>query len=177
MQDSIGYVRATVRCTEKHQVRKLKEAGVVNIVIEGQPGMTLDGAVKMLRKGRLLVVTSMDRIGAKAADLREPLERICGKGAVVFETTTGRRCDDPAQAMQMLLDAVKRKGHKSRDARKFAKLSTGNAMPVKTKERARKLWANHKLTGDQVAAKAGVSVETLYRWFGKRGTKPGKRTK
>lgn len=170
-----GYVRHTVREPAAKQVAELVEYGCGEIYQEGRDGETLRAAVNSLRPGDEFVVTMLDRIAGAKHTLRPWLEEIAARKSVIVETRTGRRSDVSEQAMAMVLDAIARKGNPSEIASAAGKL--GIAKRKRETERrvakARKDWLDDKLTNEQIAAKHGVAVQTLYAHHGRRPKPPG----
>lgn len=173
--DYVCFVRSTVRNDEKRQVKILTEAGysAQRIVYEDA-----ERAVKMMRPDRLLVVTTLDRLSANKRELKMFMTRIMEKGGVVFEVETKRRSDNGIELVEMFADALTRKGHDTETAREYGSRGGGwNKHDDKKRKRAKKLWANHDLTVNEIAEKSGVNPSTLFRWFGRRDLPSGKRDK
>lgn len=172
MKSRRGYIRGTAREPIETQRSELERYGCDEIYVEGDGAQSIEAAVVSVRVGDELVVTTLDRIAASKRGLRPWLERLREIGAVVVETRTGRRSDNPADAEGMVLDAITRKGHPTALAAEYGRMRRGTITPAKL-AKAKRLWSNPDVTNAEIERRVGVSYHGLRRRLGARGVPAG----
>lgn len=171
-----GYIRPSGWCSREDQEATLIAAGVALdvIYVEGEIG-NLHYAVLSLREGDELVVSSLDRIAGDRIALQKWMAEVRAKGAVILEAETGRRTDDAEQAVEMVLDALKRRGHKTEDAKRYGKMAKHSKRRAQVgRDEAFRIWRDEKYTRDEAAKLIGLSPTTCFRRYGKRGVPEGR---
>lgn len=105
---------------------------------------------------------------------------IARHGAVLCIASTGERYSAPAEAREgidagLRLVAAIRADERAavmERARKGRHGKAGGRQPIAPAklEKAKALWLNHDISGDEAAERTGISKRTLARYFGKRNT-------
>jgi hypothetical protein len=188
-----GFVRAfKQRHPATRQRQALLNAGVSIIYEIGEDGcMSWRAAVRSLRKGDELHIEALallpdERKPGKvqpAADLIEALDEIRDKGAVVVETSTGRRSDNREELKAMRADAIKALGAGGRSlpsAKAKENGGKGGRRPkqfsARDMERAELVWnAIKKYPRWQDVRSAlpeGFTADRAYKLWGARGGLP-----
>lgn len=172
-----GYIRVTSRVSKADQWQTLISAGVPEhaIYVEGEIG-TLADAVRSLRDGDELCVTTLDRIAGNKLALQDWMAKVRDKQATIVEVSTGRTTKVPWDTAEMIFGAIKRKGHSTEDARRYGKMRKAKKLKAKvSRPAALAIWRDATLTRDEAAKKIGLSPATCFRRYGSRGTPPGRR--
>lgn len=166
---------------ERHNIRPIYDAEAVSF----------EDFVKALREGDEVWVTSLARLAPRRRELREAIELIHNKNAVIVEAASERRSDRAAQATAMVLDAAdelagEARGLTPQQAREFGARG-GNATAKVYKQRfrnrmplgeAKKIWtdpdlatlSNHRI----LKRLAGWTQVSAYRHLGPRGLGKGR---
>jgi hypothetical protein len=158
-----GLIRAfKQRHPADRQRRALTAAGAHVLYEIGRDGCeSWRNAVASLRRGDVLYVEAIallpdERVKGKiqpAVDLIEALDEIRDKGAVVIETSTGRRSDSKADLMAMRADAIKALG------------AGGRSLPSKkARENGSKGGRRAKVFSDADLRRAELVWNGLKRW-------------
>lgn len=166
------YARGTTRDEIDEQLRAMSDAGFAassdrTIIDRGSeeslPGLVASG----LSQGDVVAVQSPMRLAAKAFDA---FEMACA----IVEAGGRLRIVQP----RLELDASSLPGlifagfiqNAVRDARRSggAKGGRPSKMSAAVEERARREWQEGRISDQEVAVRAGVSVSTLYRMLGPR---------
>lgn len=193
-----GFVREfKQRHPAQRQRLALLRADVSGIYEVGQDGCSSwRDAVRSLRRGDVLCIEALallpdERVPGKlqpAADLVEALDEIRDKGAVVLETSTGRRSDNREELKAMRADAIRALGAGGRSlpsAKAKENGGKGGRRPTvfsdRDMERAESVWHNLKKFPRWEDAKAALPKDftshRAYKLWGPRGemVKPKKR--
>jgi hypothetical protein len=136
-------------------------------------------ALRGLREGDELVVMSVGRLGLTTEDTMHALARLGAQGATLFEVESGRAYSWHPEAAEIAELAARSETQRRKE--RLAKMrAAANEMGVRrgsaTKlsrtqlAEAKADWASVALTAEEVSAKHGVPVRTLYRMFKARGT-------
>ncbi len=152
---------------------------------------SFDDFTKALRAGDEVWVTSLARLAPRRRELREAIEMIHGREAIIVEAASDRRSDRAAQATAMVLDAAdelagEARGLTPQQAQEFgAKGGTATAKVYKQRFRnrmplveAKKIWtdpdlaalSNHRI----LKRLAGWTQVSAYRHMGPRGLSKGR---
>ena len=205
-----GYIRETRNGpTVKEQLEKLRAAGIAvdepyaPVYIDLLPKqrkhrVTGDDklperakAITDLREGSRLIVSSLDRLGASAIDIKKAFNRVDAKNCSVFDASAGMEyarstphhvVDDAAAAAETVLRRENitkaRKVLKQRVDEGAITMNGGNkgwSPDAKTKAEAKRDWLeNVHITQSQMEEKYGVKRSTLRRHFGERGMPRGR---
>jgi hypothetical protein len=178
-----------IRVSRHHPAAEQERAAVewrADVVLrDGHGHETWDALVrKVARKGDLIGMTTLARIGSTRDDVQAGLAAAHAKGCVIEETRTGRRTDHAADAAQMAMDAA---SEITDDARRLSpKQARSNAAKrwnEKARERlakvhASKIWhdtTTYRLIPDALRHMPGWTRSTAYRKLGERGTTLGGR--
>lgn len=136
-------------------------------------------AIKGLRAGDVLVVSSPARLGTSTEDIMAVLAEIGRRQASVFDCSTRQTVEWHPQAAEVVAFAAaaetERRQEITRKARRVAAelgavRGAARKLTPKRRAEAQALWADVLLTAAQVEERTGVPVRTLYRLFGPRGT-------
>lgn len=186
-----GWVRASQGHSESKQRKALAAHGCHTIYVAGVD--TMAQFVKDLQTPRpggspdIVLVSSLARLANSRDALKDAVQAIHGKGAVILEMTDPpRRSDDTNQLVSMMFDAAdelagERRRHSPEAAKKYSSKG-GKARMKKIKAarspaaEARAAWRDLSFTTEQVMATealAGWTIRTAYNAFGKRNTARG----
>lgn len=193
----VGYVRISKAGPSRaQQEAALRSAGVEGgrgealfIDLQPKPSAKPDArhperekAIMALRQGDELVIASPSRLGSSLDDVLQALKRIGERKAKLFVVSTGEsyRWHRDAIALAEFASLAEREGGAERAKRmRERKAELGGALggPAprlqegsKEWRAAKALWADASKSGAEVAKETGVSLRTLYRLFGDRGT-------
>jgi hypothetical protein len=106
---------------------------------------------------------------------------ICDLGAVLCIASTGERYHCPSAARDQIADGLRLAAAIRADERGAVMVKVRQAVRVRLGRKpiaedrlnkARPLWADPKLTAEDVAKRTGLGVRTLYRKLGPKGTTP-----
>lgn len=182
-----GYARKSPRHTAEAQERALIEAGCTEqtVYVEGRGRESFELWRRSLRPGDTAMVTSLGRLATSRDLVRERIVAILERGAVLVETTTGRRIE-PA-CLGAVLAALDAADELAGDRRTWDATSAGAAarkrwgsaerMPLAD---ARVIWrdaANYPTIPQALTAMPGWTRQRAYRDLGPRGTTVGGRPK
>lgn len=175
-----GFYRKSARHPEGAQKRALSEAGYTLLYTEG-PNETVDDFVNSLRKNEVFGVTTVGRLASSREKLRDVLDRIWAKGAIVHEVVANRRSDDLKTMGLMVLDAANeiaadRRVHKHADAVAYGKKGGRPKTERMSKDEARKYWYDVKRypkPEDALEMMTGYSRQMAYKHLGGRFGLPG----
>ena len=175
-----GYVRHSGRVSKQKQIAALSRHLVEVIYVEGEDE-TADDAIRSLREGDELCVTTLDRLARKRTELRTVIEAVHQRGAVIVELLTGRRSDNLADMPAMIAEAFEMllRDHKNQQRRLGRKTGRKGGRPPKDKmqkEQAEAIWFDSriKLMRDAVARMTGWNYRSAYKEFGPRGVHAGR---
>lgn len=137
------------------------------IVVDGDEGRDLATAIKFLRPGYgdTLAVSEMGVLGSRREELRAVLVEIIETRGARIVDGDGRSTDNVIDAVNMVLDAMKRKGLSSEKAAEIARLSSGREIEVHKKNDTLKDWLDPDVTIAELEAKHGMSYATLQRYW------------
>lgn len=178
-----GYVRPSGRVGRAKQIAEMGRHLIEVVYVEGDDE-TADDAIRSLREGDELCVTTLDRLAAKRSEIMPRVEAVHSRGAVVVELETGKRSDDPKALPHMVARAFEMLLRDNRyQTRKYGK-KTG-AKGGRPKEdrmpeaKARIIWrsAEFETPADAVMRMPGWSVRTAFRLLGGRGLRVGRPSK
>lgn len=182
-----GFVRPLKGHTEKRQTVALQAAGAGAIYVVGRNCETWRDMAKARRPGDTVLIEALALLAEPKSsavrwpsqDLRDALEDIERRGAVVVETHTGRRSDDPEQRRSMIEDAVRALGAGQRALPSDVARANGakggrrvKQFPPGVIQEAQRVWESRKYKTYRDAAKAlpkGFSMMRAFRMFGPRG--------
>ncbi len=182
-----GFVRPMSQHKDKRQIEALRAAGVGAIYVVGKNCETWMDMTKALRPGDHVMVEALALIAEPkgpavrwpSQDMRDALEEIERRGAIVIETHTGRRSDNAEQRRAMIADAVRALGAGQRALPSDVARANGAKGGRRAKqfapdviEKARVVWESRKHKTYKDAAKAlpkGFSMMRAFRMFGPRG--------
>lgn len=142
---------------------------------------TADDAIRSLREGDELCVTTLDRLAAKRSEIMPRVEAVHSRGATVLELLTGRRSDDVkalphmvAEAFEMLLRDHRHQQRKL--GRKVGKKGGRPKADRMAEAEARIIWrsAEFETPDDAVLKMPGWTVRTAFRLLGGRGLRVGR---
>ena len=175
-----GYVRHSGRVGKTKQLAEMGRHLVEVVYVEGDDE-TADDAIRSLREGDELCVTTLDRLSAKRSEIMPRVEAVHSRGAVVLELLTGRRSDDPAALPHMVAEAFEMLLRDNRyQTRKYGR-KTGKRAGRPKEDRmpdaeARIIWrsAEFETPDDAVLRMPGWSVRTAFRLLGGRGLRVGR---
>lgn len=184
-----GWVRGSRLASAEAQIKMLEKCNIRPIY--NAEVHSFDDFTKALRVGDEVWVTSLARLAPRRRELREAINLIHSKDAVIVEAASERRSDRGAQATAMVLDAAdelagEARGLTPQQAQEFgAKGGKANAKLIKQRFRnrmsltdARKLWtdpdlatlSNHRL----LSRMPGWTQPSAYRHIGPRGLAKGR---
>lgn len=178
-----------IRVSRHHSLAEQERAAVdwrADVVLrDGDGHETWDALIrKIARKGDLIGMTTLARIGTTRDDVQAGLAAAHAKDCVIEETRTGRRTDRAADAAQMALDAA---SEITDDARRLSPRQARSNAAKRWNDRARdrlakvhasKIWhdtATYRLIPDALKHMPGWTRSTAYRRLGERGTTLGGR--
>lgn len=178
----VGYARKSANWSLERQREPLTAQGVQRMYEDEPKNQKAElvmrkEAIRVLRRGDVLVVAGLHRLGRNREGMRQALEDIAARGASVRDALTGREL--PLEkvvldALDLFLDALAVwAGEKSMPGRKAAEERgiQGGRPPKRLKadaEEAAKLWRNPKVPVEKVETLTGLSKRTLLRRFGPR---------
>ena len=184
-----GWVRGSRIASADAQTKMLERCNIRPIY--NADVHSFDDFVKSLREEDEVWVTSLARLAPRRREMREAIEAIHAKGAVIVEAASERRSDIAVQATAMVLDAADELTGEARaltpdQARKFGamggkvtaklyKQRFRNRMPL---AEAKKTWtdpdlatlSNHRI----LKRMAGWTQVSAYRHMGPRGLGKGR---
>ena len=183
-----GFIRPTSQHPERRQIEALRAAGASVLYIVGREGVTgWREMVAQRRRGDLVMVEGLALLAEPKSktvrwpsqDLRDALEEIERRGAIVVETHTGRRSDVPEDRRIMIELAVQALGAGQRSLPSDVARANGMKAGRRKKEftpedidKARHIWESRKYKTYKQAAAAlpkGFSMMRAFRMFGPRG--------
>lgn len=148
--------------------------------VEGEHETAMD-AVRSLREGDELCVTSLDRVSSKRTALRQMVEEVHGRRAVIVELWTGRRSDDVSALPGMMADAFEALLRDHRHQQRRLGRETGKQGGRPRKERlpepqAKVIWRSLEYPEEWQALQhmPGWTQRSAYRWLGPRGIRVGR---
>lgn len=170
-----GFYRRSARHPEGAQKRALTEAGYTLLYTESDKE-TVEDFVASLRKGEVFGVTTVGRLASSRERLRDVLDRIWAKGAVVHEVIPNRRSDDLKAMGLMVLDAANeiaadRRVHKHADAVAYGKKGGRPKTERMPDDEARVFWYNVKRypkPDEALEQMTGFSKAVAYKRLGGR---------
>jgi DNA invertase Pin-like site-specific DNA recombinase len=174
--------------SDKRQIAAMVQHLVEPYYVEGEDETATD-AVRSLREGDELCVTTLDRLAGKRTLLREMIEEVHKRGAVIVELSTGRRSDDVSALPGMIAEAFEMLLRDHRHQQRRLGRKTGRKGGRKPKDdrmdekEARAIWRDRTMQDWQALLKMpGWSKRSAYRLLGPRGFAAGwpkgrKRTK
>ncbi len=182
-----GYVRPSRLHAERDQIKAMEQDGVQTVYVEG-PQATISDYIKSLRKGDVVCVATMGRLGRTREIARLALTQILEKGASIRELKSGRtlRTQREIEAAIMGLDAADEisrdaRAPTQREARRRGKLGAealrllneAKRMPT---DQASMIWHNNSdWSNDECLEKmTGWTLMVAYRKLGKRGLAKGR---
>lgn len=130
-----------------------------------------------LKPGDELAVAAASRLGVGLDDVLGVLSEVARRGASVFEADKGRRLawhPDAAEVVDFAREASKvtrlEVVAKMQRRRQQSDRLGGprQKLDPERMERARRLWLDPSIPGQDIASEMQVSVRTLYRHFGER---------
>lgn len=137
-------------------------------------------AVRSIREGDELCVTTLDRLAPKRVRLRELIEEVHSRGGVIVELETGRRSDDVRALPGMIAEAFEAllRDHRHQQRRAGKKNGKRGGRPVKVdrmdERLARPIWTNRELSDWQaLQLMSGWTLRSAYRHLGPRGFPAG----
>lgn len=130
-----------------------------------------------LREGDEVWIARAGVLGTSQDDIIDYLAKLTEMGAVLCVASSGTRCrwsPDLVAALAFVKEAAAdERGAALAKARAAIKRRLGNpSITAAQWQAARVLWADPELTAEDVAARTGITVRHLYRFFGARGTAP-----
>lgn len=175
----IGYARVSTEAQNlDRQVDALKDYGVDELYTEKITGTKshrpeLDKVRLRMRKGDLIVVESLSRLGRSTKDLLNLLDEFDSKGVQLISlkesidtsTPTGKLLVTVLSAIsQFERDLIVQRTQEGLKAAR-ARGRRGGRPPVDDKaiQKALKLYAANTHTAKEIASICGISVSTLYR--------------
>ena len=175
-----GYVRPSGRVGRAKQVAEMGRHLIEVVYVEGNEE-TADDAIRSLREGDELCVTTLDRLAAKRSEIMSRVEAVHSRGAVVVELLSGRRSNDAKALPHMVAEAFEMLLRDNRyQTRKYGK-KTGkkggrpkvDRMP---KDQALVIWrsAVYEKPEDAIVHMPGWSVRTAFRLLKGRGLRVGR---
>lgn len=174
-----GYVRHSGRVSGKKQIAAMVQHLVSPYYVEGEDETAMD-AVRSLREGDELCVTTLDRLTSSRTELRTMIEEVHRRGAVVVELWTGRRTDNLADLTGMVAEAFEAllRDHRHQQRRSGRKAGKKGGRPVSTdrmpEAEALVIWRNLELEDWQaLQLMKGWTLRTAYRRLKARGFPAG----
>jgi DNA invertase Pin-like site-specific DNA recombinase len=174
-----GYVRPSGRVGRAKQIAEMGRHLIEVIYVEGEDE-TAEDAIRSLREGDELCVTTLDRLAAKRSEIMPRIEGVHSRGAAVVELLTGRRSDDPKALPHMIVEAfemlLRDHRHQQRKAGKKHGALGGRPTDKRMPEaEARVIWRSAELPdpNDAIAKMWGWSIRDAYRKLGPRGLRAG----
>lgn len=175
-----GYVRPSGRVGRAKQLAEMGRHLIEVVYVEGDEE-TADDAIRSLREGDELCVTTLDRLAAKRSEIMPRVEAVHSRGAVVVELLTGRRSDNAkalphmvAEAFEMLLRDNRHQQRKQ--GRKTGKKGGRPKVDRMPEDQARVIWrsAEFKHPEDAIMHMPGWTVRTAFRLLRGRGLRVGR---
>lgn len=136
-------------------------------------------AIRSLREGDELVIATASRLATTKLEALAVLEQIGRRGAALLIADSEQRVTwqpEAESAIAFAVAAEEEARHEVAAAMRRRKAEVGaRSGPVpkltgKKAERAKLIWLDSTISGAEAAAKIGISVPTLHRMFGPRGT-------
>lgn len=180
-----GYVEDQPGFSQKRQEEILIAAGVParRICGKGHNAATLDDALRLLRGDEVLeCAAGLRALGSSRIAIMEAHALVRKAGRAILDPETGMRSDrDGAEMLDRALAKIRyEKTMPSEGRAKEIGALGGKARAAQIREgrlsetKAKAIWFNiHLSTGQAIERMPGWSKETAYRYFGKRGRKPG----
>ncbi len=195
----IGIVRPWTGHPADRQREAVKEAGATVILTIPDECPTWRDAVRLVRRGdvaavhwlQLIAEPKSAKVRHPAMDMRDALEAIDGKPAVLLEVGTGRRSDDAKQRAAMIADAARSLGAGGRSLSSEQARINGAAAGTKrgrpkavfapdVRRAAREIWKSRDVASWKDARvllkPLGYTPDRAYAEFGPRGSGKSKRT-
>ncbi len=158
----IRYIRPTARRPELHQANATEHLEPFAItIVEGDQGRTFSNALKILKAENALVIQDLHTLARKRVTICDMISQVFAKGA--FIETSDNTLHKPECEASLL-----------------AGIMTGGTLNDETRERivhnriddeqralAFKYWQDKDLNNQAVARLAGISYQTMRRWWQK----------
>jgi len=178
-----GYVRPSGRVGRAKQLAEMGRHLIEVVYVEGEDE-TADDAIRALREGDELCVTTLDRLAAKRSEIMPRVEAVHSRGAVVLELLTGRRSVDAKALPHMVAEAFEMLLRDNRHQQRRLGRKTGKKGGRPKEDRmpdaeARIVWrsAEFATPDDAVLKMPGWTVRTAFRLLGGRGLRVGRPVK
>lgn len=174
-----GWVRHSGRVSEKKQIAAMVQHLVEPYYVDGEHEDVMV-AVRSIREGDELVVTTLDRLAPRRVQLRELIEEVHKRGGVIVELETGRRSDDVRALPGMIAEAFEAllRDHRHQQRRAGKKNGKRGGRPPNTdrmpEAEALAIWRNRELEDWQaLQLMKGWTLRTAYRRLKARGFPAG----
>lgn len=175
-------VRVYVRQTSRRSASEQRAAHMARGRMDRDIYDSLQDAVKGLRRGEPFEVAHASVLGRNRGQIAEAFGAILRRKAVIVETETGRRSDDPMQLAEMIFGALSMSmGDERRDTMQELGRKSGAARTKRSRagrldeEIAGLIWANDNLTvKEREKQMTGWSRREIYKVFGKTGKQAGR---
>jgi DNA invertase Pin-like site-specific DNA recombinase len=174
-----GYVRHSGRVSGKKQIASMVGHLVEPYYVQGEDEDVMD-AIRSIRPGDELCVTTLDRLAPKRTQLGELIEEVHKRGGVIFELDTGRRSDDVRALPAMISEAFEAllRDHRHQQRRTGRKVGKKGGRPVRSdrmpEAEALAIWRNLELNDWQALQQmTGWTLRTAYRRLKARGFPAG----
>lgn len=168
---TVAFVRPAKRNSRSRQMARIEQHNPRIVVVEGEDGRDLATAIQFLRPGYgdTLAVSEMGVLGSRREELRAVLDAILVQRGARIIDGDGRSTDTVPEAVNMVLDAMRRKGLPSDKAAEIARLSRGREIRLDRKNDTLDDWLDPDMTIAELEARHGISYATLQRhWVADR---------
>lgn len=170
-----GHIFTSTRFSESKQRDAIEASGlkVTPIYVDD-----LSSAIKSLRAGNTLVVATLRGLGRTPAAIREAVEAVHAKRALVMDAETKRTTKAKKTCEKLISEAITALGNERRGKRK--KTRAERRMPW---DQVRKLYFDPLLSNAELEAAVAkgfypMTYHTMRRYFGKpRGAQVGRPSK
>jgi hypothetical protein len=152
---------------EQEQKETLKSFGVSTFAD------TLDQAVQLLKQGDRLIIAEAVCLGSSSGNVLSNIQTILAHGCSILDIQTNESIL-PNKEVKIAISLAKRAEKEARDrqASLMRKAEPSGGAPRKltgeTLLKAKALWNDTSISGQEAANQAGVSKKTMERTFGRR---------
>jgi len=159
MMKIIRYIRPTSRWTQAHQERETDFEDIAFTVVEGVDGLTFDNAVRMLRRGNVLLVQDLNVFARRRDTICERVRAVFSKGASIV---VGSGKEFTPDQEDPLIEGIMTGGYLVKEPKQRV---AHNRIDDERRAKAFEYWQQKDLTNAQVERLSGISYQTMFKWW------------